>query len=84
MKTRTIILIVAACIAGFLAFVGGIVGVVFYATSDLTDAGDRFFEMAHKGDYNAAYGLMAEDVKRTRSKESLEAYARESGFDKVV
>ncbi len=84
MSNRKIVLIILGCVGGFFAFVGLIIGGVFYATSDMAAAGDNFFAASHKGDYDAAYALMSEDVRRNSGKDALEAFVLHSGFDKVV
>lgn len=84
MKNRTIVIIVVACVAGFVALIGGIISVVFYATSGVVDAGNGFFEAARKGDYEAAYALTSEDLKRNRTVAGLKEYIETNGLNEVV
>lgn len=84
MKKRTIILIVVACFAGFAALIGGIVGVIFYASSGVVDAGDQFFAAARKGDYEAAFALTSQDLRRDRTPAGLKEYMVASGLDQVT
>ncbi|MDG2002676.1 MAG: hypothetical protein P8J20_05030 [Novosphingobium sp.] len=81
MKTRNIVILV---LFGFLATCGSFVGLIFYATSGVTDAGNAFFEAARKHDYEAAYALTSESLKRRESKEDIKAFIEARGFDEVV
>ncbi len=84
MKKRTIVLIIVACVAGILAVAGGIIGAVFYASSGVVDSGDGFFEAARNGDYEAAYALTSQDIRRNRTAAGLKEYMVSNGLDEVV
>jgi hypothetical protein len=83
-KTRTIVLIVVACIAGFVVLVGGIIAFVFQATSGVAETGDRFFQAAREGDYVMAYSLTSEEIQRRNSVADLEAFIGANGFGRAV
>lgn len=84
MKTRTIVLIIVACIAGFVALVGGIIAIVFQATSGVAETGDRFFQAAREGDYVMAYSLTSEEIQRRNSVADLEAFIGANGLGRAV
>jgi hypothetical protein len=84
MKNRTIVLIIIGCVMGFFALIGGIIALVFSATSGLTDSANEFFAAARKGDYEAAYALTSEDLKRDRTVDGLREFMQSNGLDKVV
>ena len=53
MKKKTIFMI----LGGIVVAVAAIVALVFYATSGITGAADKFFEQARGGDASATFAL---------------------------
>ena len=73
------------CAAGCIVlFVSVVLGIVFYATSGITDTADEFFASAAEGDYVAAHQMAATQLRATRTPEELEQFLVEQGLDKVV
>lgn len=68
----------------FVLFIGAIVGVVFYATSGITDTADEFFAAAYDGDYDTAHSLTSQRLQEQGSPASLEQFLAAQGLDKVT
>ena len=80
MKKRTIF----AIIGGVVALVAAIVGGVFYATSGMTGAADKFFQTARGGDIQAVYALTSAELRNTTSPERLAGFIEANRFDEVA
>lgn len=76
--------IVVLAIAGFFAVIGGFIWLIFQMTAGIADTGDEFFAAAHSGDYETAYALTSQDLKRDNSLEDLKSYIEANGFDTVT
>ena len=76
--------IIVLAIAGFAAVIGGFIWLIFQMTAGIADTGDDFFAAAHSGDYEAAYALTSQDLKRDNSIEDLGNYIEANGFDEVT
>ncbi|MCB2089071.1 MAG: hypothetical protein R3E18_09610 [Sphingomonadaceae bacterium] len=81
MKPWKIILVV---LAGFLTFVGGLVAIIFYATSGITETSDEFFAAARSGQYQSAYELTTRQLRAETSPEQLQSFLESNGLDKVT
>lgn len=55
MRTRSIVGIVLAAVLGVVLIVGGIIAMAFWATSGVTEAGDRFLSLLGQGKSQEAY-----------------------------
>ncbi len=69
---------------GLIVFVGLIVGVVFWATSGITDTADDFFAAANDGDYEQAYSLTSQQLQGQIDADGLEAYLIENSLNQVT
>ncbi len=69
---------------GVAVAIVALVALVFYATSGVTDAGNRFFQATREGDYEAAYALTSQEIQRNNSLEKFRAFAESNGFDTVT
>lgn len=72
--------LVVACIA---LFIGAIIGVVFYATSGITDTADEFFAAAAEGDYDTANGLLSTQLQGELDR-GIRPFLAFNGIEKVV
>lgn len=75
------------CLLAFALFVlaiGAFVGVVFYATSGITDTADEFFAAVGEGDYEAAHALTSQRLQQLESPQGLEVFVNNSGLTDVV
>lgn len=80
MKKKTIFMI----LGGIVVAVAAIVALVFYATSGITGAADKFFEQARGGDASAAFALTSAELRNTTSPEQLAAFIEANRFDQVT
>jgi hypothetical protein len=80
MKLWQKIVIVIGCIA---LFVGAIIGVVFYATSGITDTADEFFTAAAEGDYDTANGLLSTQLQGELPR-GIRPFLAYNGIENVV
>ncbi len=69
---------------GVIALVGLIIGIVFYATSGITDTADGFFAAANEGDYAEAYSMTSQQLQRQLSEEELQEFMAGNGLDSVT
>jgi hypothetical protein len=76
--------IIALVIAGVVTVIGGLIWLIFQMTAGIADTGDGFFAAARSGDYEAAYALTSQDLKRDNSLEDLQRYIEANGFDTVT
>ena len=83
MKRQTVFIILGV-LAGFMAFVAVIITVVFYATSGVTDAADKFYETARGGNAQEVYALTSAELRRATSADQLAAYIKTNRFDQVA
>ena len=67
MKKKTVFKI----LGGIAIVAAAIVGLVFYVTSDMTGAADKFFETARSGDMESVYALTSAELRNTTSAEQL-------------
>lgn len=80
MKRKTVFKILGGIAIG----VAAIVGLVFYVTSGVTGAADRFFETARSGDMESVYALTSAELRNTTSAEQLAAFIELNRFDEVA
>ena len=66
MKRQTVFIILGV-LAGFMAFVAVIIAVVFYATSGVSDAADRFYATARGGTAQEVYALTSTELRKVTS-----------------
>lgn len=71
-------------LVSIIAFVGLIVGVVFWATGGITETADDFFAATGSGDNELAYSLTSQGFKNSVSKEQLDRIITNSSFDEVT
>lgn len=83
MKRQTVFIILGV-LAGFMAFVAAIIAVVFYATSGVSDAADRFYETARRGNAQEVYALTSTELHNVTSAEQLASYIKANRFDHVA
>lgn len=76
--------IIVVALLGIAAFVGVIFGVVFYATSGITDTTDQFFAAAYEGDYETAHSLTSQQFQAGTNVEQLGEYLEQFGLNKVT
>ena len=69
---------------GLIVLLGLIIGVVFYATSGITDTADNFFAAVEDGDYEAAQGLTSQRLQQQTSAEELRVFVEDNGFSNVA
>jgi hypothetical protein len=81
---RKVILIIAAVVGGFLLLIGAIIAVVFYATSGVTGAADKFYETARGGDPKEVYALTSAQLHQVTTPDQLAAYIQANRFDQVA
>lgn len=74
----------ALAFVAFVALIGLIVGVVFYATSGITDTADEFFAAANDGDYAEAYSLTSQQLQAQTDEAGLQEFLATNSLDKVV
>ncbi|WP_299192577.1 hypothetical protein [uncultured Erythrobacter sp.] len=74
----------ALAVVAFVALIGLIVGVVFYATSGVTDTADEFFAAANEGDYEEAYSLTSQQLQAQTDVAGLEQFLTTNGLNQVV
>ena len=81
---RTTVLIILGVVVGLAALVAAIVATVFYATSGVTGAADKFFATARGGNANAVYALTSAELRNVTSAEQLAAYMNANRFNQVA
>jgi len=82
--SRTTVLIIVGVIAGLVLLAGVIVAGVFYATSGVTGAADKFYETARSGNSEELYALTSAQLKSVTSAEQLIAYVQANRFNQVA
>ncbi len=82
--TKKTVFIILAVLGGLAALGAAIVGLVFYATSGVTGAADKFFATARGGDMAEVYALTSAELRNATSLEQLAAYVQENRFDQVA
>ena len=80
MKKKTVFKI----LGGVAIVAAAIVGLVFYLTSGMTGAADKFFETARSGDAESVYALTSAELRNTTSAEQLAAFIKLNRFDQVA
>ena len=83
MKRQTVFIILGV-LAGFMAFVAVIIAVVFYATSGVSDAADRFYATARGGTAQEVYALTSTELRKVTNADELAAYIKANRFDQVA
>ena len=66
---------------GIVVFIAVVVGVVFYMTSDMTKAADRFFDEIKAKQYDGAYAMLSKEFRRDVSKKNLITFLHKTGLD---
>jgi len=69
---------------GLIVLFGLIMGVVFYATSGITDTADDFFAAVRDGDYEAAQGYTTQRLQEQTSTDDLREFVEDKGLTNVV
>ena len=83
MQRKTLLIILG--VVGGLAVLGGvIVAGVFYATSGVTGAADKFYATARTGTPQQVYGLTATALQNVTTPEQLAAYIETNRFNQVA
>lgn len=80
MKRKTVFKI----LGGVALVIAAIVGLVFYATSGMTSAADKFFETARGGDMNAILPLTSAELRNTTTADELAGFIQANRFDRVA
>lgn len=75
---------IGCAIVSIVLFVGVIIGLVFYATSGITDTADEFFVAANEGNYDRAYSLTSQQLRRATNPDQLRAFIEDYGLDEVT
>jgi len=70
-------------LAAIVLFFALIIGIVFWATSGVTEAGDRFITALSSGDNDAAYELTSKAFKQSARPEQLAIFAKDYGLDRI-
>ena len=83
MKRQTVFIILGV-LGGLAALVTGIVALVFYATSGVTGAADKFFETARGGDIHAVYALTSSELQNVTSAEQLGGFVKTYRLNQVT
>ena len=81
---RSTVLIILGVLGGLLLFVGAIVAFVFYATSGVTSAADKFFATARGGDMEAVYALTSGQLRSVTTPDQLGAFLKINRFNQVA
>jgi len=81
---RQTVFIILGVLAGFMAFVAVIIAVVFYATSGVSDAADRFYATARGGTAQEVYALTSTELRKVTNADELAAYIKANRFDQVA
>lgn len=71
-------------VLGGVAFIGLLIGLVFWITGGAADASDEFFAKVQKGEMDQAYGLLTEDFQAGMTKEQLQRFLTATALDRVV
>lgn len=80
MKRKTVF-IVLGCVA---AVIVAIVGLVWYATSGMTAAADKFFATARNGEPAEVYAMTSAELHNATSSEQLASFIQANRFDQVA
>ncbi len=80
MKKKTVLIVLGSAVA----VIAAIIGVVFYATSGMTGAADRFFEIARGGEQAEMYALTSAELRNSTSAEQLAGFIKANRFDQVA
>ena len=83
MKRQTVFIILGV-LGGLAALGAAIVAFVFYLTSDLTGAADKFFATARSGDMEAVYGLTSGQLRTVTTPDQLGAFIKTNRFNQVA
>ena len=67
-------------LGGFIALIVIVVGLVFWATSGMTEVADNFFKEVKAKQYDKAYAMLSEDFKRATSEKQMIAFLEGSGL----
>jgi hypothetical protein len=81
---RQTVFIILGVLAGLAVFVGVILAVVFYATSGVTGAADKFYETARGGNAQEVYALTSAELRNVTNADQLAAYIEANRFDQVA
>jgi hypothetical protein len=68
-------------LGGLVVLIVVIVGLVFYATSGMTDAAESFFKQVQSKHYDKAYTMLSEDFRRSTTEEQMIAFLKQTGLD---
>jgi hypothetical protein len=81
---RSTVLIILGVLGGLLLLGGAIVAFVFYATSGVTSAADKFFATARGGDVEAVYALTSGQLRSVTTPDQLGAFLKINRFNQVA
>ena len=81
---RSTVFIILGVLAGLAALVAAIVSLVFYATSGVTMAADKFFATARGGDAQEVYALTSAQLRTVTGPEQLASFIEANRFDEVA
>jgi len=81
---KSTLFIILGVLGGFVLFVGAIVWVVFYATSGVTNAADRFFATARTGDPKAIYAATSTQLHGVTTPEHLDGFIKQTRLNQVA
>ena len=68
-------------IVGLVAFIGIVLGAVFYMTAGMVDSADGFFAAVKDKDMDKAYSFLSEDFKAATSQAKLEKFLKQNAID---
>lgn len=71
-------------VLGGVAFLGLLLGLVFWITGGAADASDDFFAKVQKGEMDQAYELLTEDFQAGTPKDQLQRFLTATALDRVV
>lgn len=70
-------------LAAIVLFIALLIGIAFWSTSGVTEAGDRFIAALNSGDNDAAYELTSKAFKQSARPEHLAIFAKNYGLDRI-
>lgn len=71
-------------VLGIVAGVTALLGLIFWLTGDIVEAGDNFFAEVRVENIDGAYDLLSEDFQATTSKEELQVFLKDNALISVT
>ncbi|MCB1605565.1 MAG: hypothetical protein KDI71_01115 [Xanthomonadales bacterium] len=70
-------------LGGLVAFIAIVIGLAFWATGGVTEAGDQFLTALSKGENEQAYQLTSKAFQQSARPEQLAIFAKTYGLDRI-